>query len=74
MAKNAHLVLDERVTIEVRLRMRASFNEIGRYLEEDTTTISKEARLHSQTVHRASLNTCSKRIICNEHGTACYKV
>ena len=74
MAKNAHLVLDERVTIEVRLRMRASFNEIGRYLEKDTTTISKEARLHSQTVRRASLNTCSKRIICNEYGTACYKV
>lgn len=30
MAKNAHLVLDERATIEVRLRERASFTEIGR--------------------------------------------
>ena len=32
MAKNAHLVLDERATIEVRLRERASFTEIGREL------------------------------------------
>ena len=32
MAKNAHLVLDERTTIEVRLRERASFTEIGREL------------------------------------------
>lgn len=30
MAKNAHLVLDERATIEVRLRERASFTAIGR--------------------------------------------
>ena len=29
MAKNAHLVLDERATIEVRIRERASFTEIG---------------------------------------------
>ncbi len=28
MAKNVHLVLDERVTIEVRLRERASFTEM----------------------------------------------
>lgn len=32
MAKNSHLVLDERATIEVRLRERASFTEIGREL------------------------------------------
>lgn len=35
MAKNAHLVLDERATIEVRLRERASFTEIGRELGKD---------------------------------------
>lgn len=73
MAKNAHLVLDERATIEVRLRERASFTEIGRELEKDPPTISKEVRLHSQTVRRASFNPCSKRSTCNEHGTACSK-
>lgn len=73
MAKNAHLVLDERATIEVRLRERASFTEIGRELGKDPSTISKEVRLHSQTVRRASFNPCSKRSTCNEHGTACSK-
>ena len=53
MAKNAHLVLDERATIEVRLRERASFTEIGRELGKDPSTISKEVRLHSQTVRKA---------------------
>ena len=46
MAKNAHLVLDERATIEVRLRERASFTEIGRELGKDPSTISKEVRLY----------------------------
>ena len=73
MAKNAHLVLDERTTIEVRLRERASFTEIGRELGKDPSTISKEVRLHSQTVRRSSFNPCSKRMTCNEHGTACLK-
>ncbi|WP_418622692.1 helix-turn-helix domain-containing protein, partial [Waltera sp.] len=40
MAKNAHLVLDERATIEVRIRERASFTEIGRELGKDPSTIS----------------------------------
>mgnify|MGYP003511479389 CR=1 FL=1 len=61
MAKNAHLVLDERATIEVRLRERASFTEIGRELGKDPSTISKEVRLHSQTVRKDSFNPCSKR-------------
>ena len=46
MAKNSHLVLDERATIEVRLRERASFTEIGRELGKDSSTISKEVRLY----------------------------
>ena len=73
MAKNAHLVLDERATIEVRLRERASFSEIGRELGKDPSTISKEVRLHSQTVRKASFNPCSKRSTCDEYGTACSK-
>ena len=65
MAKNAHLVLDERATIEVRLRERASFTEIGRELGKDPSTISKEVRLHSQTVRKDSFNPCSKRSVMN---------
>ena len=64
MAKNAHLVLDERATIEVRIRERASFTEIGRELGKDPSTISKEVRLHSQTVRKDSFNPCSKRSTC----------
>ena len=73
MAKNAHLVLDDRATIEVRLRERASFAEIGREIGKDPSTISKEVRLHSQTVRKASFNPCSKRSTCDEYGTACAK-
>ena len=73
MAKNAHLVLDDRATIEVRLRERASFTEISRELGKDPSTISKEVRLHSQTVRKASFNPCSKRSTCDEYGTACVK-
>ena len=73
MAKNSHLVLDERATIEVRLRERASFTEIGRELGKDPSTISKEVRLHSQTVRKDSFNPCSKRSTCDEYGTACSK-
>ena len=73
MAKNAHLVLDERATIEVRIRERASFTEIGRELGKDPSTISKEVRLHSQTVRKDSFNPCGKRRTCDEYGTACSK-
>ncbi|MBS5314743.1 MAG: IS30 family transposase [Clostridiales bacterium] len=73
MAKNAHLVLDERATIEVRIRERASFTEIGRELGKDPSTISKEVRLHSQTVRKDSFNPCGKRSTCDEYGTACSK-
>ena len=67
MSKNAHLVLDEKATIEVRLRERASFTEIGRELGKDPSTISKEVRLHSQTVRKDSFNPCSKRSTCDEY-------
>ena len=73
MAKNAHLVLDDRATIEVRLRERASFTEIGRELGKDPSTISKEVRLHTQTVRKDSFNPCSKRNNCEQFGSACEK-
>lgn len=73
MAKNAHLVLDDRATIEVLLRERASFTEIGRELGKDPSTISKEVRLHYQIVRKDSFNPCSKRSTCNLYGEACSK-
>lgn len=73
MAKNAHLVLDDRATIEVRLRERASFTEIGRELGKDPSTISKEVKLHCQTVRKGSFNPCSKRSTCDLYGQACSK-
>ncbi|MGN0403383.1 MAG: IS30 family transposase [Acetatifactor sp.] len=73
MAKNAHLVLDDRATIEVRLRERASFTEIGRELGKDPSTISKEVRLHCQIVRKDSFNPCSKRSTCDLYGEACSK-
>lgn len=41
--------------------------------EKRLQALSKEVRLHSQTVRRASFNPYSKRSTCNEHGTACSK-
>ncbi len=73
MAKNAHLVLDDRATIEVRLRERASFTEIGRELGKDPSTISKEVKLHCQTMRRDTYNPCSKRTDCSLYGEACTK-
>lgn len=71
MAKNAHLVLDERATIEVRLKEQASFTAIGRELGKDPSTVSKEVRLHFQTIRKDSFNPCSKRSTCKIYGGAC---
>lgn len=44
MNKNKHLSLEERFTIKTLLDNSASFKEIGRALDRDCTTISKEVR------------------------------
>lgn len=46
MAKQKHLTLVERCTIESMLNSSASFKEIGRKIGRDCTTISKEVRNH----------------------------
>lgn len=46
MNKNKHLTLDDRYTIMHSLEKRLSFKAIGRILEKDCTTISKEVRGH----------------------------
>nr|WP_288829634.1 helix-turn-helix domain-containing protein [uncultured Clostridium sp.] len=48
MAKNTHLTLDERATIEVSLREGTSFTEIGRLLGKDPSTISTWYRRNLQ--------------------------
>jgi IS30 family transposase len=71
MAKNAHLIFDERSTIDVRLRERASFTEIGMELGKDPSTISKEVRLHSQPVRKYNYNPCAKCTTCTLDGAVC---
>lgn len=71
MAKNTHLTLDERAHIEVSLREGDSFAEIGRELNKDPSTISKEIKNHIQTVRKGSFNPCANRIDCLHMGKAC---
>lgn len=71
MAKNAHLTLDERATIEVCLREGESFTEIGRSLGKDPSTISKEVKNHRQTVRKGSYNPCANRVNCSHMGIVC---
>ena len=71
MAKNAHLILDDRTTIEIRLRERASFTEIGNELGKDPSTISKEIKKHSQIVRSSSYNPCAKRSTCHHRKDIC---
>ena len=44
MANNKHLTLSERIKIEKLLDENFSFKAIGRELERDCTTISKEVK------------------------------
>lgn len=71
MAKNTHLTLDERATIEISLKEGASFTKIGRTLGKDPSTISKEVKNHNQVVRKGSYNPCAKRTNCSHMGKAC---
>ena len=72
MAKNAHLTFDERVTIEVSLRDRLSFKEIGDLLGKDLSTISKEIRGHLKVVENNTFNPCLYRRTCKHYGDLCH--
>lgn len=67
MAKNAHLTLEERITIEVSLKERKSFKQIARELGKDPSTISKEVRNHKIFDTPKTFNPCSKYSTCNKH-------
>ena len=46
MCKNKHLSLDDRLIIERELSLGKSFKYIGKLINKDCTTISKEVRNH----------------------------
>ena len=46
MSDNLHLTLDERNYIEQELMKNTSFADIAKYLNKDSTTISKEVKKH----------------------------
>lgn len=71
MAKNAHLTLDDRCTIELSLRDGYSFADIGRELGKDPSTIAKEIKNHIQFIRSGSYNPCAKRTSCSFRGSVC---
>lgn len=75
MNKYQHLNIESRTVIEEMLRERASFSEIGKALNKDPSTISKEIQCHK--IYRrigaswrnynacALRGSCTRRNICN---------
>lgn len=69
MANNKHLSLSERIKIENLLNTRYSFKAIGRELDKDCTTISKEVKTHVQFMKSGCIgnafNDCVNRFTCS---------
>ena len=75
MNKNKHLTLDDRLTIERELFFNKSFKEIGRLINKDCTTISKEIKNHIKFKNTGSYgkvfnncinrNNCNRKALCN---------
>ena len=77
-----HLTFEQRVEIEKALTENKSFAEIGRIIGKDSSTISKEVRLHARVkerpdpgytnppcIHRKK---CKMTCLCDEQcGTMC---
>ena len=68
MANQKHMDLKQRVIIEKSLDDRKSFKAIGKELDKDCTTISKEVRLHKVFEKKGSygrpFNDCANRTDC----------
>lgn len=68
MAKQKHLTLSERFTIQSMLSQSASFKAIGRELNRDCTTISKEVKNHiifqKKGCFGRAFNDCANRNSC----------
>jgi len=71
MANNKHLSLSERIRIEQLLNTRCSFKAIGRDLDKDCTTISKEVKNHilfkKSGCTGKAFNDCLHRSTCSLH-------
>ena len=75
MCNNKHLTLNDRLTIERELFFNKSFKQIGKILNKDCTTISKEVKNHISfkntgcygKVFNNCLNrhTCNRKALCN---------
>lgn len=72
MAKNTHLTLSDRITIEVSLKERKSFSAIAEELGKDPTTISKEIRTHIKLKQAGGYNPCVIRKDCKHYGDLCH--
>lgn len=75
MNKNKHLSLDDRLVIEREITLGKSFKHIGKLLNKDCTTISKEIKNHfivknSGAVGRV-FNNCFYRKTCPNRGNHC---
>lgn len=70
MHKNKHFSLSERTTIERCLGNSYSFKAIGRELNRDCTSISKEVKKHTLKkktgAHRKAFNNCEFRLSCKK--------
>lgn len=70
MAKQKHLNLEQRITIREMIERGCSFTEIGKVLDKDPSTISKEIRRHlvfSRVGYRyISYNACKHRLTCEK--------
>lgn len=73
--KNKHLSLQERFEIENGLNQRLSFKEIGKNIDKNCTTISREIRNHYITKNTGGIgrqfNNCIYRKICPNKGKNC---
>ena len=74
---NKHLTLEERYKIEHALNDRLSFKAIGRILEKDCTTISKEVKnrlvFEKKGAPYKPFNDCRNRFGCLHFGDICSK-
>lgn len=70
MAKNKHLTLDERITIETMLKEKANITKIANTLDKHPTTISKEIRNHlvfrRVGAMHCNYNACALRFKCEK--------
>lgn len=84
--KNKHMSFDDRLEIEKGLRNNLSFKQIGKNINKDCTTISKEVRKHvsyknsgaigrpfQDCVHRRNCEFREKGIRCNQSNCEHYK-